>query len=127
VPALRRHGRAVLSAGLATRGGVLLAAIFLITSAHAQTAFEPHTVAYALCVTSETKRLALMTPELPKDAIIERAFGACDGEEAAARQSLAEKGVSAAAIEERFAQTKKFIRVTAPDDIDRQRINRVPR
>jgi hypothetical protein len=93
----------------------------------AQTAFEPHTVAYALCVTTETKRLALVTPDLAKDAIIERAFGACDGEEVAARQSLAEKGISATAIEERFAQTKKFIRVTAPDDIDRQRINRVPR
>jgi hypothetical protein len=127
VPALRRHGRAVLSTGFATGAGVLLSTIFLITPAPAQTAFEPHTVAYALCVTRETKKLALITPELPKDAIIERAFRACDGEEAAARQSLAEKGISAAAIEERLAQTKKFIRVTAPDDIDRQRINRVPR
>jgi hypothetical protein len=127
VPALRRHGRAVLSAGFSISAGVLLSAIFFVTSVHAQTAFEPHTVAYALCVTSETKRLALVTPDLAKDAIIERAFGACNGEEAAARQSLAEKGISATAIEERFAQTKKFIRVTAPDDIDRQRINRVPR
>jgi hypothetical protein len=107
--------------------GALLAGCFFAPAAQAQTAFEPHTVAYALCVTGETKKLALMTPELAKDAIIERAFGACDGEETLARQALAGKGVSASAIEERFAQTKKFIRVTAPDDIDRQRINRVPR
>jgi len=96
-------------------------------AAYAQTAFEPHTVAYSLCVTSETKRLALATPQIAKDAIVEKAFAACGGEEADARRMLAEKGVSAAAIEERLSQTKKFIRLTAPDDIDRQRVNRIPR
>lgn len=98
-----------------------------IVSAHAQTAFEPHTVAYVLCVTNETKKLALAIPEIAKDAIIERAFSACRDEEVSGRKLLSEKGASAAAIDERFDRVKKFVRLTAPDDIDRQRINRVPR
>ncbi len=105
----------------------LLGVISFSVSVHAQTAFEPYTVAYSLCVTNETKKLALVTPEIAKDAIIARAFAACGEEEAEARRSLAAKGVSERAIEERFSQTKKFIRLTAPDDIDRQRVNRVPR
>lgn len=105
----------------------LLGAISFPVPAQAQTAFEPHTVAYALCVTNEIKKLALAMPEIAKDAIIESAFAACGSEEAEARRLLAEKGVSAHAIEARLSQTKKFIRLTAPDDIDRQRVNRVPR
>lgn len=93
----------------------------------AQTAFEPYTVAYALCVTNEMKKLALVVPRIPKEAVIGRAFAACGDEEATGRRSLAAQGVSESAIEERFAQTKKFILLTAPDDIDRQRVNRVPR
>lgn len=105
----------------------LLGTISFAAPVQAQTAFEPHTVAYSLCVTNETKKLALVTPEIVKDAIIARAFAACGDEEAEARRSLATKGMSESAIEERFSRTKKFIRLTAPDDIDRQRVNRVPR
>jgi hypothetical protein len=102
---------------------ILLPAVLV----QAQTAFEPHTVAYALCVTNETKKLAQVTPEIAKDLIIERAFAACKDEETGGKKILADKGMSASAIDERFAQVKKFIRLTAPDDIDRQRVNRVPR
>lgn len=49
-----------------------LGTLISIGSAHAQTAFEPHTVAYILCVTNETKKLALVSPEIAKDAIIQR-------------------------------------------------------
>jgi len=35
--------------------------------------------------------------------------------------------VNKAALDERFAVIRKFIRQTAEDDIDRLRINRVPR
>ncbi|MBX3512613.1 MAG: hypothetical protein KIT15_00675 [Xanthobacteraceae bacterium] len=104
-----------------------LGTLISIGSAHAQTAFEPHTVAYVLCVTNETKKLALAIPEIAKDSIIERAFGACKDEEASGRKLLSEKGVSAAAIDERFARVKKFVRLSALDDIDRQRANRIPR
>lgn len=125
--ALRRHGRAILTMKFPVRVAVLLSTVSFSVPVHAQTVFEPHTVAYSLCVTNETKKLALVSPEIAKDAIIERAFAACGEEEAEARRSLAAKGVSESAIEERFSRTKKFIRLTAPDDIDRQRVNRVPR
>lgn len=105
----------------------LAVAISFAVPVRAQTAFEPHTVAYALCVTTEIKQLALATPEIAKQAIIERAFAACGDEEAEAKRWLAAKGVSESAIGERLSQTKKFILLTAPDDIDRQRVNRVPR
>ncbi len=105
---------------------VLLAAAFA-NPAHAQTAFEPHTVAYSLCVTNEIKQLSLATPEIAKDAIIGRAFVFCREEELEGKKLLAEKGMSAAAIEDRFAQVKRFIRQTAADDIDRFRIHRIPR
>ena len=104
-----------------------LAARISVVPAQAQTAVEPHTVAYVLCVTNETKKLALAIPEIAKDAIVERAFGACRHEEASGRKLLSETGASAAAIDERFARVKKFIRLSAPDDIDRQRVNRIPR
>lgn len=106
---------------------VFLATLLFSSGARAQGVFDPGSVAYVLCVTDETKRLALVAPPVAKEVIIERAFGACGDVEAQARKSLAEKGVSASAIDERIAQTKKFIRLTAPDDIDRQRVNKVPR
>ncbi len=109
------------------RVAALLAALSFSFPVQAQTAFEPHTVAYSLCFTSEIKKLALVTPEIAKDAIVERAFAACDDEEEKARRSLAEKGVDESAIAARLLQTRKFLRLTAPDDIDRQRVNRVPR
>ncbi|MBX3507056.1 MAG: hypothetical protein KF895_16380 [Parvibaculum sp.] len=104
-----------------------LAMLVSSVSAHAQTAFEPHTVAYVLCVSNATKKLALAIPEIAKDSIIERAFGACSSDEMAARKSLAKIGTGEAAINERISSTKQFIRLTAPDDIDRQRANRIPR
>lgn len=127
MPALRRHRRAVLSLKRAACGIALLGTISCSAPVRAQTAFEPYTVAYSLCVTNETKTLALVRPEIAAEAILARAFAACADEEAAARRGLAAKGVSARAIEERLSQTKKFIRLTAPADIDRQRVNRVPR
>lgn len=104
-----------------------LGTLISIGSAHAQTAFEPHTVAYVMCVTNETKKLALVSPEIAKDAIIQRAFGACSSDEMAARKSLEKIGTGEAAINERISSTKQFICLTAPDDIDRQRANRIPR
>jgi len=106
---------------------ILLAALLFSSGVRAQSAFDPMSVAYVLCVTSETKKLALVTPPVAKEVIIERAFGACDDAEAQARKSLAEKGVSGSVIDERIAQTKKFIRLTAPDDVDRFRVNARPR
>jgi len=105
-------------------GAVLLLSL---KPAHAQTAFDPHTVAYVICVTGETKKLALVTPEIEKSAIISRAFDACGDVESGTRKALREQGASDAALDQRFAQIRKFIEQTAQDDIDRQRINRVPR
>lgn len=106
---------------------VLLAALSFSSGARAQGAFDPVSVAYVLCVTDETKKLALVAPPIATEVVIERAFGACGGVEAKARKALAEKGVSAGAIDERIMQMKKFIRLTAPDDIGRFRVNKVPR
>jgi hypothetical protein len=105
----------------------LLTAFFFSMPAQAQTAFDPHTVSYVLCVTNETRKLALATPQIEKNAIIERSFAACGDAEAEARKALADQGISKTALDERFGIIKKFIRQTAEDDIDRLRINRVPR
>jgi hypothetical protein len=106
---------------------VLLAALLFSSAARAQSAFDPVSVAYVLCVTDETKKLALVAPPIAKEVIIERAFGACGDVEAQARKSFAEKGASAGVIDERITQMKKLIRLTAPDDVDRFRVNKVPR
>jgi len=106
---------------------ILLAAFALPSAAPAQTPFDSEPVAYALCVTNEMKRFALQNPPLAKDAIVERSFAACVEDETAFRKSLAEKGVAPGVAEERIAKVRKFIQVAAPDDIDRFRINRVPR
>ena len=84
-------------------------------------------MAYVLCITNETKRLALVNPPVAKDTIVEQSFRACGEEEKQIKTSLAQKGMSAAAVEERLGRIQKFIRQTAPDDIERFRINRVPR
>lgn len=106
---------------------ILLAAFALPSAASAQTPFDPEPVAYALCITNEMKRLALQNPPLGKDAIVAQSFGACVEDETTFRKSLAEKGMAPGAAEERLAKVRKFIQVTASDDIDRFRINRVPR
>jgi hypothetical protein len=106
---------------------VLLAALAGAPAAKAQNAFDPSTVAYVLCVTNETKKLALVMPQIEKNAIVERAFAACADTEREARKMLAGQGANQAALDERFAVIRKFIRQTAEDDIDRLRINRVPR
>lgn len=109
---------------LAAFTGSLLASL---SSLSAQPLFDPNTVAYVLCVTNETKRLALVVPELEKREILDRAFAGCRDVEARTRKALTEQGAAADALEQRFAQISKFIRQTAEDDIDRLRINRVPR
>jgi len=106
---------------------VLLAAFAGASAANAQSAFDPSTVAYVLCMTNETKKLALAMPQIEKPVIVERAFTACEDAERDARKMLAGQGVNKAALDERFAVIRKFIRQTAEDDIDRLRINRVPR
>lgn len=124
MPALWRYRRSVLRADLRNCSAlVLLAAIALASPAKAQTAFDPASVAYVLCVTNETKKLALMMPPIAKAAVIEQAFHACGEGEARLRHSLAEKGVAADAADERLWQIKKFIRQSAPDDIERLRAN----
>ncbi len=102
---------------------ILLTASLSSSPSHAQTAFDPGSLAYVLCVTNETKKLALEMPPIAKDVVIERAFGACGDLEAAARKSLGEKGATPGEIDDRLSQTKKFIRQNAPDDIDRFRVN----
>ena len=102
---------------------VLIAALSFAPSARAQGPFDPPTVAYVLCVTSSTKQIALETPPVAKDVLIERAFKSCGDMESATRKSLFELGFTQSAIDERFATIKKFIRQTAQDDIDRQRAN----
>jgi hypothetical protein len=116
-----------LSAKIALWAAFLFAAFLASLPAHAQSAFEPHTVAYVLCVTNETKKLALVTPHMEKKAIVENAFGACGNAENDTRTALAAQGVSKAALDERFVQIKKIIRQTAEDDIDRYRISARPR
>lgn len=123
MPALRRHRRAILTGRLARRAALLLAALSFPVPAYAQSPFDPNAVAYVLCVTNETKRLALLIPPIPKNDVIERAFGACGDDEAMLRQSLAAQNFSEAAAGERIANTKKFIRQNAPDDIERLRAN----
>lgn len=106
---------------------LLLVGLLANNAAQAQSPFDPHTVAYVLCVTSETKTLALATPALEKDTIITRAFDGCRDVEAQTRKALAAQGMNGEALDQRFLQIRKFIRQTAEDDIDRQRVNRVPR
>jgi hypothetical protein len=127
VPALRRHGQAVLVPAIPRFVFALVAVAALAHPARAQSAFEPHTVAYSICVTNEIKQLALATPEIAKDTIIGRAFVFCREEELEGKKLLAERGLDGAAIEERFAQVKRFLRQTAPDDIERFRVHRIPR
>jgi hypothetical protein len=127
MPALRRHGRAILNINFITRAALLLAAISHASAAKAQSAFDPEPVSYVLCVTNAMKRLALETPPIATDAIVERTFRACGEDETQLRKSLAGKGVAANVIEDRLALIKKFIRQTLPDDIERFRANVRPR
>lgn len=115
------------AAGMHRVIAALFVCFFANSAAQAQTPFDPHTVAYVLCVTSETKTLALAVPALEKDTIVTRAFTGCNDVEAEARKALAVQGMNDEALDQRFLQIRKFIRQTAEDDIDRQRVNRVPR
>jgi hypothetical protein len=105
---------------------VLLAALLFSPAANAQGAFDPPVMAYVLCVTDETKKLALEMPPRDKAQVIENALSACGDLEAQSRKSLSDHGLGLAAIEQRLAQLKKFLRQTAQDDIDRFRVNRTP-
>jgi hypothetical protein len=104
-----------------------LAVFFFQSSASAQSAFDPEPMAYVLCVSNETKRLALVMPPVAKETVADQAFRACAGDEAELRKSLAAKGVMQSEADARVSQIQKFIRLTAPDDVERQRANRVPR
>ncbi len=106
---------------------ILLAIPFVSFAASAQAAFEPASVAYVVCITAETKKLALREPPLAKDAVIEQAFDACATEEKELRKLLAEKGATAASADMQLSQIRKFITQNARDDIDRVRANVKPR
>lgn len=106
---------------------LVLFSVFFSAPAHTQGMFDPATAAYALCVTHATKQLAVSSPRLTKDEVIGEAFRGCGDTEKEVRTSLTKSGVTAGAIEDRLQTLKKFIRLNAPDDIDRYRANEKPR
>ncbi|HMN52362.1 MAG: hypothetical protein KF794_13920 [Xanthobacteraceae bacterium] len=106
---------------------ILLAVSFVSRAASAQSAFEPASVTYVVCVTSETKKLALRVPPLAKDGVIEQAFAACVAEEKELRKLLMEKGATNAGADMQLSQIRKFIAQSAHVDIDRVRANIKPR
>ena len=74
-----------------------LAAALLSTAAHTQSAFDPEPMAYVLCITNETKRLALVNPPVAKDTIVEQSFRACGEEEKQIEKLVAERPIAALA------------------------------
>ena len=105
---------------------ILVAALLSATATQAQGVFDPASVAYVLCVTDEAKKLALKVPPLSDDAIFDQAFNACSDQAGLLRQSLAERNLTKAAIDERFSQIRKFMRHAVQSDIGRVRSNTVP-